>query len=583
MKYAIVVFICERFKKEVEDAIKAESFRDVTVMGIPCISCLKSNNSALNSEEINIYYENKEPLLILTENCAEKIRNYIKNIDEENIVFISKYTDLFVPRSLVKHVSKGYSYLITSGELLYFLGGCISPKVNYKMLVEFIGHDFNKFLYLDTELLNSVNNNIQKLATLINTSYKVLPVGMGYLRVNLKLIISRFQHNIKKKNLVTKLNEMQQESANFQMTLDLINSLSQFNKESEVIDRIFSMFSMFFAPGNLSFISITNNKINKIHTFPKKNQVDKPNLMLFENDPTQEVTFKDDSLIVKISHNNNLLGYIHAENIEFPNYKERYLDTAMTVSKICGLSIFNARTYQKLQDSIDNLKRSNEDLEEFAHIISHDLKQPLTNILSEINLIEAFYEKNLDFNPIDLLKLAENSVFSMNDMINGLLNYSKIGRSKEPKKKINLMRTIKKILENLKSLIKSHKAIIKFEDLPNIFADETETIHLFQNLIENALKYRSQRPPIIKITSKREDHYWKFGVKDNGIGIDSKDFKKIFMIFRRVGDQKLYSGTGIGLSICRKIVERRGGQIWVESELGKGSTFYFTTPIFTEN
>jgi len=259
------------------------------------------------------------------------------------------------------------------------------------------------------------------------------------------------------------------------------------------------------------------------------------------------------------------------------------IDTAMTVSKICGLSIFNARTYQKLQDSIDNLKRSNEDLEEFAHIISHDLKQPLTNILSEINLIEAFYEKNLDFNPIDLLKLAENSVFSMNDMINGLLNYSKIGRSKEPKKKINLMRTIKKILENLKSLIKSHKAIIKFEDLPNIFADETETIHLFQNLIENALKYRSQRPPIIKITSKREDHYWKFGVKDNGIGIDSKDFKKIFMIFRRVGDQKLYSGTGIGLSICRKIVERRGGQIWVESELGKGSTFYFTTPIFTEN
>ncbi len=450
------------------------------------------------------------------------------------------------------------------------------------MFVELNGHVFDKFLHLDTELLNSENNNIKRLANLVKTSYDILPVGMGYLRTNLKQIILSFQHNLEKKELVANLNEMQQESANFHMTLELINSLVQFNLEDQVIDKMFSLFSMFFAPENLTFISIIDNKITKIQAFQNKNQEDKPNIMFFENYPTQEVTFKDDSLIVKISHNENLLGYVYAENIQFPDHKERYLNTAMTVSKICGLSIFNARTYQKLQDSIDNLKRSNEDLEEFAHIISHDLKQPLTNILSELNLIEALWEKNIDFNPTDLLNVAENSVFFMNDMINDLLNYSKIGRSKELKKRIDLMVMIKKILENMKSLIESNKAVIRIKDLPDIFAEETETIHLFQNLIENALKYRSQEPPIIEINSKSEDNYWKFSIKDNGIGIHLKDFKRIFLTFQRAADQKMYSGTGLGLNICKKIVERHGGQIWVESEIGSGSIFYFTIPIIGE-
>jgi|SRR6185312_14661535 len=233
------------------------------------------------------------------------------------------------------------------------------------------------------------------------------------------------------------------------------------------------------------------------------------------------------------------------------------------------------KTKEELENKANELARSNTELEQFAYVASHDLQEPLRTISSYLQLLSNRYKSKLDAEADEFIHYAVDGSLRMRQLITSLLEYSRINRV-VPFERVSLYVVINEILSDLSEQIKSTNAVIKFENLPDIYADEVLIGQLFQNLIVNALKFRSNKQPEIIISSEEQNEFYLFSVKDNGIGIQKEYWKKIFVIFQRLNHRETYPGTGIGLSICKKIVERHGGTIWVESELGKGSTFYFT-------
>lgn len=226
----------------------------------------------------------------------------------------------------------------------------------------------------------------------------------------------------------------------------------------------------------------------------------------------------------------------------------------------------------------EELKRSNADLQQFAYVTSHDLQEPLRAVAGFIKLLAKRYKDKLDSKADEFINLTLEGINRMDILIKDLLAYSQINTKGRTFKATDCTTIIENTIANLRVAIEENGAQITYDSLPVIMADATQIGSLFQNLISNAIKFRSNQKPHVHISAKKIDQEWLFSVKDNGIGIDSKDAERIFIIFQRLHTKSEYPGTGIGLAICKRIVERHKGRIWVESEKGKGSTFYFTIP-----
>jgi PAS domain S-box-containing protein len=240
------------------------------------------------------------------------------------------------------------------------------------------------------------------------------------------------------------------------------------------------------------------------------------------------------------------------------------------------------KTERQLKNTKEKLERSNKELSEFVHIASHDLQQPIRTIVTYVDLLINKYKETcpLDRETKEYIDIILSSSIHMQDMIDDLLALSKIERKGKPFLKTNIQKVLEQVMINLHNFIAESSAKITIGEMPLIFCDETQFIQLFQNLIDNAIKFSKMGfTPEINITAEREkNEHWVFSVTDNGIGIASKNFDQLFIIFNRLHTDE-YPGTGVGLIICKKIVERHNGRIWIESELGKGSSFKFSIPI----
>lgn len=231
-------------------------------------------------------------------------------------------------------------------------------------------------------------------------------------------------------------------------------------------------------------------------------------------------------------------------------------------------------TYQR-----DRLTRSNTDLQQFAYVASHDLQEPLRAVVSCLQLIERRYLSDLRPEVREYMGLAVEGAQRMKALIEGLLVYSRVGHSSIQSNLVDFHAVVESAKENLRGLLLDSKAVIVVSPLPSLRVDVTQMTQLFQNLIGNAIKYRSAHPPRVEISATATDDVWRFSVKDNGIGIDPQYFDRIFAIFQRLhSDRDKYPGTGIGLALCKKIVEGHGGRILVDSTAGQGTTFFFTLP-----
>ncbi|MDD5678585.1 MAG: PAS domain S-box protein [Kiritimatiellae bacterium] len=232
----------------------------------------------------------------------------------------------------------------------------------------------------------------------------------------------------------------------------------------------------------------------------------------------------------------------------------------------------------KLEALNRELARSNENLAQFAYVASHDLQEPLRIMANYSQLLEKRYKEKLDKDADDFINFIVDAAKRMQKLITDLLEYSHIGSKDANMTEVDCNEVVRKVTGTMSAIIESDHARVTHDNLPVLTAHETGLIQLFQNLIGNALKFHDKDPPLIHIAARRDKSGWIFSVRDNGIGIEPQYNKRIFHIFQRLHSRSEYPGTGIGLSICKKIVENHGGRIWVESETGKGTTFYFTIP-----
>ncbi|MBV8087258.1 MAG: GAF domain-containing protein [Chloroflexi bacterium] len=254
------------------------------------------------------------------------------------------------------------------------------------------------------------------------------------------------------------------------------------------------------------------------------------------------------------------------------------LETLAEIADDIAHGMWRKKADDTLRQRAEELARSNADLEQFAYVASHDLQEPLRTIVSYLQLIEKRYRGQLDDRADRYIAYAVDGSRRMQALINDLLSYSRVGRRDEATGTVSTSEPLERAIRSLQSVIEQSGATVNCGPLPELCADGRQMTQLFQNLLGNALKFHGAAPPLIDISAERDGREWRFCVRDNGIGLEMQYSDRIFVLFQRLHSRNEYEGTGIGLALCKKIVERHGGRIWVESTPGQGSSFYFTLP-----
>jgi PAS domain S-box-containing protein len=237
---------------------------------------------------------------------------------------------------------------------------------------------------------------------------------------------------------------------------------------------------------------------------------------------------------------------------------------------------------KELEHHAAELERSNAELEQFAYVASHDLQEPLRMITSYSQLLERRYKDKLDGDALEFIDYVVDGAKRMQELINDLLAYSRVGTRGREFEPVDMEAVYNRVLGNLQVAIEEHRAEVSHDPLPTVMADGLQLVQLMQNLIGNAIKFHGDAPPKVHVSAQTQNQEVLFCVCDQGIGFEPQYAERIFQVFQRLHGKSRYPGTGIGLAICKKIIERHGGRIWVESQPGTGSKFYFTLPLVTK-
>jgi signal transduction histidine kinase len=282
-------------------------------------------------------------------------------------------------------------------------------------------------------------------------------------------------------------------------------------------------------------------------------------------------------LVVPIMRQDKIVAILGVGN-KPTAYTEHDVTAVTVIADIAWEIVARKQAEQEVMRKAEQLARSNKELENFAYVASHDLQEPLRMVTSYLRLVERRYKNQLDEAGIEFIGYAVDGSKRMKNLIDHLLDYSRVNTRGKPFEKLDLNQIIKQVLFDLQFKIEEEAATITVDTFPTVMGDDVQLRSLIQNLVTNALKFRRDEPPVIHVGVREMKTEWLFSVEDNGIGIDPKFYERIFIIFQRLHQASEFSGTGIGLAISKRIVERHSGNIWVESKEGKGSTFYFTLP-----
>jgi PAS domain S-box-containing protein len=296
--------------------------------------------------------------------------------------------------------------------------------------------------------------------------------------------------------------------------------------------------------------------------------------------PAKRAAFKDESSTRRIGHGGDLFA-LRKDETEFQ--VEIGLTPIRTARGALVLSVITDVSERKLAeealaDHARDLQRSNADLEQFAYVAAHDLQEPLRMVASYTELLGERYRGRLDERADKYIRYAVEGAKRMQQLVNDLLAFSRVGTQGKPPRPTRSDVAVNSVLDALRGRIAETGAQVVCGALPMIDADEVQLRQLFQNLVGNALKFRGSEPPVVQIDAIPQGGRWLFSITDNGIGIEPEYAEKVFQMFQRLHERGKYDGSGIGLAIAKKIVERHGGRIWFASEPGKGTTFYFTFP-----
>ena len=276
------------------------------------------------------------------------------------------------------------------------------------------------------------------------------------------------------------------------------------------------------------------------------------------------------------------IGCLNLHSLTESAYSERHRLLAERIAVYIAGAIANAQLHSQVTRQSEELSRSNRELEQFAYVASHDLQEPLRMVSSYVALLGRRYGGQLDERADKYIHFAVDGANRMQGLIHDLLAYSRVGTRGAELVPTDTVPVLEETLSNLEVAIGESQAKVVYADLPWVMGDPSQLRQLFQNIIGNALKFRSESRPRVELGATREGEYWTFSIRDNGVGFDQRYAERIFGVFKRLHRNAEIPGTGIGLAICQRIIDRHGGRIWAESKLGEGTCFYFTLPAVGE-
>ncbi|TMR23941.1 HAMP domain-containing protein [Nonomuraea turkmeniaca] len=270
---------------------------------------------------------------------------------------------------------------------------------------------------------------------------------------------------------------------------------------------------------------------------------------------------------------------VAAGDFDHPLHVDRPAELAELSSHIDAMRDRIVSAWRVAADQTEELRRSNGELEQFAYVASHDLQEPLRKVASFTQMLEQRYSTQLDERARQYIHYAVDGAKRMQLLINDLLDFSRVGRVTGERTVTDSGEALNQALDNLSATIEDTETTVTRDDMPKVKGNRLQLTQLFQNLVENAIKFRSEAPPRVHIGAERSGDMWEFSCSDNGIGVELKYADRIFLIFQRLHPRDVYPGTGIGLALCRKIVEYHGGQMWLDNSVeGQGATFRWTLP-----
>ena len=277
------------------------------------------------------------------------------------------------------------------------------------------------------------------------------------------------------------------------------------------------------------------------------------------------------------------IGCLNLHSLTDSAYSDRHRLLAERIGVYIAGAIANAQLHAQVTRQTEELSRSNSELEQFAYVASHDLQEPLRMVSSYVALLGRRYDGQLDDRADKYIHFAVDGANRMQRLIHDLLAYSRVGTRGGELTPTDTASVLGETLSNLEVAIDESEAEVVYSDLPSVMGDPSQLRQLFQNIIGNALKFRSENRPRVQLDAKRDGDQWTFSIRDNGVGFDQRYAERVFGVFKRLHRNADIPGTGIGLAICQRIIDRHGGRIWAESKLGEGSCFYFTLPAVAEH
>jgi signal transduction histidine kinase/response regulator RpfG family c-di-GMP phosphodiesterase len=616
--WKLCILVCEDYYPEV-NAILQKEYPDIACISFsPLCHCPTAEWDDMN----NIIQSNLDEgncLCLLGGRCLQGVQHHLPKLDNLFVYQHNPCAKLIAP-DIVEQQQQHGAYVFTAGEVAHCSACLKYCHMTKETLTAYVGTSISQLVVLDTGLVTDVGTHIQTCATHVGLPYSIAPVGLHFLRVFLDNIILTCRLQMERQDSHRAMYSKQQILSDYEMVFDLISDMTHMRSESEVIDSIFNLFAMLYAPGKQAYISLHNGTPGNIRLQPEGLSISDTihNHMVQLQD---EYIWTETGFMLQISHQGEMLGVLYVADFTFSEHRNEYLNLALMLVQVCGLAIKNARNYEELQTTMDELRAAMEQLSkardaadvanraksEFLANMSHEIRTPLNAI---IGMTELLLDTPMTSEQKDFVATVYTSGHALLSVVNDILDFSKIeaGKMELESYPFNIRTCLEESLDLVALKADEQRLNLGYifaEQVPEmVIGDMTRIRQVLFNLLSNAVKFTKTGEVVVKIDLLQDTKpevplaqrtgddglphipndssfvVLHIRVQDTGIGIPQHLMYRLFRSFSQVdaATNRKYGGTGLGLAISKRLIEMMQGTIWVESMIDEGSTFHIAFP-----
>ncbi len=588
MTASLHLLVCKHYVREARAILRDEGITDVTVAGYPDI-CAQPRADRLAALE-RLFQESggngRTVILVgacylISRGVGALMEDAFHRIHRESLCF-----HMLLNKTTVESYLRAGAHLVTAGWLEDWRQHIEDWQFDRDTARAFFAEGARRMVLLETGVAPEAETQLRECAAFLGLPAETVPVGLDHFRLVLTRLIQAWRTEEAQRQSKAATDQANRKLADYVMAMDLLVNLTRIMTEDDAIQAILELFTMLFGADRVAYVSAGEDALGAIRASRTA-----PDDAVWTRDWIGRLGAGDPhastgvGFCVRIKHQNETLGFVIADGIAEPAREREYVNLALNIVSLCGLAMMNARSIsqrqraeQELLQKSEELARSNADLDQFAHVASHDLQAPLRHIMSFGDLLREECASALNDTGRDYLDRMQAQTRRMRRLIEGLLAFARVKTRGHPFAAVALSDPVRLALDDLAPRLEETGATVEVGELPTVSGDELQLYELCQNLIGNALKYVAKGTvPQVRLSARpANDGMAEIVIQDNGIGFEAKDRERIFQPFQRLHTEKEYPGSGIGLAVCQKIVERHGGRIWAESVPGEGTAFHFT-------